>query len=203
MSDDADLLVRWRDGDLAAGEALFDRYYPMVERFFINKLASKVDDMVQETFKVCVESRDKVAQPGRFRSFIMTVAYRVLCAHLRTRYRPGAATVDLATVSVHSLSPSPSSVAAERREHRLLLEGLRAIPATYQVILELHYWEEMTTAEIGAVLEVPVGTIRSRLKRARELLEQEMARLARTPDELQSTLSRLEDWAQECREQLA
>lgn len=65
------------------------------------------------------------------------------------------------------------------------------------------YWEEMTTEDIGAVLEMPVGTIRSRLKRGRELLEQEMERLARSPDELQSTLSRLEDWARECRERLS
>lgn len=199
---DADLLTRWRGGDLDAGEVLFDRYYPMVERFFINKLASGVDDMVQETFKVIVESRDKVEHPDRFRGFIMSIAYRVFCAHLRARYRAGGEVVDLMTISVHSLSPSPSSVVAEHREQRLLLQGLRTIPVDYQVILELHYWEEMTTEEIGAVLSTPVGTIRSRLRRARELLEEAMARLSHSPGELKSTLSRLDDWARECRRNL-
>ena len=195
---DAELLICWRGGDQRAGEQLFNRYYPMVERFFINKLSSEVDDLVQETFKVCVESRDRVMTPDKFRAFMMSIAYRVFCAHLRQRYRTSEDSTDWSQVSVQSLSPSPSSLVADRRELRLLLEGLREIPLDYQVILELHYWEDMTTSEIAAILSTPVGTIRSRLRRGRELLEQAMSRLAQSPDELQSTLSRLEDWARLC-----
>ena len=195
---DAELLTRWRSGDQHAGEELFDRLYPMVERFFVNKLTTEVDDLVQETFRLCVECRDRVAAPDKFRGFMMSIAYRVFCAHLRERYRAEGNSVDWTTLSIKSLSPSPSSLVAERRELRLLLEGLRTIPIEYQIILELHYWEDMTTADIGAVLDTPVGTIRSRLRRGRELLEEAMTRLAQSHDELRSTLSRLEDWARAC-----
>ncbi|WP_275943097.1 sigma-70 family RNA polymerase sigma factor [Pseudenhygromyxa sp. WMMC2535] len=101
-------------------------------------------------------------------------------------------------VSVYDLDPGPSSVIAERQEQRLLLEGLRAISVNYQVVLELHYWEQLSTKEIAAVLGVPAGTVRSRLQRAREALEAAIGALSRSPAMLESTLTRLDDWAQHC-----
>ena len=67
-------------------------------------------------------------------------------------------------------------VVAERREHQILLESLRRLPLDAQLILELHYWEEMTSAAIAQVLEVPHGTAQTRIRRARQLLAQEIER---------------------------
>ena len=195
---DGTLLERWRAGDTASGEALFERYYDMVERFFLNKVASGVQDLVQETFIRCVESRDRIRDDDRFRVYMFGVAYNVLSGHLRERYR-GNRAVDFNEDSVHDLSPGPGSVIAERREQRLLIESLRNIPVDDQVLLELHYWEQLTTHQIAEVLGIPVGTARGRLQRARTKLEEVMARLAESPQDLTSTLSRLEDWAAECR----
>jgi len=57
---DAELLERWRSGDRDSGEALFERYYDTVERFFLNKIGDAISDLVQETFIRCVESRDRI-----------------------------------------------------------------------------------------------------------------------------------------------
>jgi len=198
---DGDLLERWRAGDTASGEALFERYYDMVERFFLNKVASGVQDLVQETFIRCVEGRDQIRDDGRFRVYMFGVAYHVLSAHLRERYR-GNRAIDLSEVSVCDLAPGPGSVVAERREHRLLIEALRNIPVDDQVLLELHYWEQLTTHQMAEVLGIPVGTARGRLQRARTKLEEVMQRLAESPQDLTSTLARLDDWAAECRERL-
>ena len=196
---DSELLLRWRAGDLTAGEALFERYYAMVERFFINKVDTGVGDLVQETFIACVESRDRLKKTSRFRSYLFAVAHNILFRHLRTRYRRGE-TFDAEAVSVRDLSPGPSSVAVRRTEQRLLLEALRSISVAHQVVLELHYWENMTTAEIAEVLDTPVGTVRSRLQRARSHLEAAMDSLERSPEVLESTKSHLDDWAQQCRQ---
>jgi RNA polymerase sigma-70 factor, ECF subfamily len=198
---DGALLERWRAGDTASGEALFERYYDMVERFFLNKVASGVQDLVQETFIRCVESRDQIRDDDRFRVYMFGVAYHVLSAHLRERYR-GNRAVDLSEVSVCDLAPGPGSVVAQRREHRLLIEALRNIPVDDQVLLELHYWEQLTTHQMAEVLGIPVGTARGRLQRARTKLEEVMQRLAESPQDLTSTLARLDDWAAECRERL-
>jgi RNA polymerase sigma-70 factor (ECF subfamily) len=200
-SDDANLLDRWRGGDRAAGEALFDRYYHAVERFFINKIGPDSSDLVQETFVACVANRFSVNDSAKFRSYLFTVAYNVLCGHLRRVYRQNRE-LDFQSTSIMDLTPSPSSVVVKRREQRLLLEGLRTIPVDYQVVLELHYWEEMTTEDIASALGMPLGTVRSRLRRARELLDGAMTRLERSPSVLQSTISQLDDWARACRAQL-
>ena len=196
---DGELLERWRAGNSASGEALFERYYDMVERFFLNKVNNAVEDLVQETFRRCVEGYDRIRDNAQFRAFLFAIAFNVLKAHLRERYRDGRA-VDIDECSVCDLEPGPGTLVGRRREHRLLLEGLRKIPVADQVVLELHYWENLTTEEIAAVLGVPVGTARGRLGRARDKLDETMRRLAESPQDLTSTLARLEDWAKECRD---
>jgi RNA polymerase sigma-70 factor (ECF subfamily) len=195
---DAELLGSWRSGDMRAGEALLERYYDIVERFFLNKVGEGIGDLVQETFKACVEGRDRLNELGKFRPFLFGIAHNVLLKHLRARYRMPE-NIDLDEHSMHALSPGPGTLVVRHREQRLLLEGLRRIPFKHQVILELHYWEGLTTMEIAQVLDLPTGTVRRRLQDARNCLEQVMAQLAGSPELLESTLVRLEDWAHQCR----
>ncbi len=198
---DGQLLERWRAGDTASGEALFERYYDMVERFFLNKVASGVQDLVQDTFMRCVEGRERIRDHDRFRTYMFAIAYNVLTAYLRERYRSDRA-IDLAEISMCDIAPGPSSLIARQREHQLLIEALRAIPIEDQVILELHYWEQLTTGEMAEVMGIPIGTARGRLQRARTRLEEEMQRRAESPADLASTMAKLDDWAAECREHL-
>ena len=198
---ESELLERWRAGDLAAGETLFEKYYEMVERFFLNKQVGDIDDLIQDTFAACCEGRDRLQDGCKFRSYLFSVAYNVLCGRLRRGYREGK-TIDVEQASIADLSPGPGSLIVNRGEQRLLLEGLRNIPVGYQLVLELHYWEEMTTVEIGAVLGVPASTARTRLRRARDHLEGAMQSLSNSSELLQSTVSGLEDWARRIREQL-
>lgn len=192
---DAELLERWRAGDRESGEILFDRYYGMVERFFLNKIGDAIADLVQETFTRCLKNRDRI-RDHQFRQYLFGIAYNVLKAHFRERYRRGDATGD---TSVLDMADGPVTVVAERREHRLLLEGLRSIPSDDQVILELHYWEQLTTDEIAEVLGIPAGTARGRLQRARDRLAEAMHRLTGSPEPLASTVACLDDWARDCR----
>jgi len=199
---DAELLEAWRGGDADAGERLFARHYRLLKRFFRNKVgAERVADLIQDTFVASVESRERVQDGSRFRAYLLRIAYHVFCRHLRERSR-GRSKVDLDEVCIEQLDPGATSVIARVQEQRLLLEGLRAIPVNYQVVLELHYWEDLTTGRIAEVLGVPVGTVRSRLQRARDALEAAMARIARSSELLESTLTRLEDWAARCGREL-
>lgn len=194
-SDEA-LLDAWRSGDAAAGEALFVRHYAPVSRFFRNKVAAdRVADLIQETFMAVVEARER--ELVSFRAYLLRVAYYVFCRHIRTSYRRGPSE-DIDELSLADVDASQTSMIAHAQEQRLLLEGLRAIPIKYQVVLELHYWEELTTNEIAEVLDIPPGTARSRLRRARDSLEAAMASIARSPALLESTMTRLDDWAAQC-----
>jgi RNA polymerase sigma-70 factor (ECF subfamily) len=198
---DGELLERWRGRDSASGEALFERYYSMVERFFLNKVNDAVSDLVQETFTRCLENHQKIRDNRQFRLYIFGIAYNVLKAHLRNRYRNGQA-LDADEVSVRDLDPGPATLVVRRREHRLLLEALRSIPVDDQVVLELHYWENLTTEEIACALDIPVGTARGRLQRARAKLAEVMQRLTESSEDLATTVRCLDDWADDCRRHL-
>ena len=63
----------------------------------------------------------------------------------------------------------------------------------------VHYWEEMSTAELAGVLEIPQGTVKSRLRRGREAVEAEIERLTSDPELRESTLSGFDKWAAEIR----
>ncbi len=195
IGDSASLLTRWREGDLLAGQTLFNEHYSAIATFFRNKIGADALDLVQETFAACVESRDRIK--GTFRAYLFGVAHNVLKKHIKSKYRPPEP-VDFDSVAIHDLTPSPSELVVQKAEQRLLLEGLRHISINDQILLELRYWESMTTAEIATVLDCPHATIRSRLRRAREKLEYQIARLEAGPL-LHSTLTRLEHWAERCR----
>ncbi|MCB9751370.1 MAG: sigma-70 family RNA polymerase sigma factor [Myxococcales bacterium] len=201
MSDDGVLLAAWRSGDLRAGEALFDRHIASIHRFFKNKLGDDdaIEDLVQRTFLACVEGRDRFRGDASFRSYLFGVAHNLLCDHFRARQR-GRRPIDFEALSAVDLGVGPLTVIKQRREHRLLLEALRRIPLRFQVVLELSYWEGMSSFEIAHVLGVPAGTTRSRLRRARALLGDEIAALASSAELRESTTANLERWAEELRD---
>jgi len=198
MTSDAELFERWSAGDEAAGEELFRRYFDAIARFFRNKATDDWPELVQKTFLVCIEARASFRGDGSFRSFLFGIAYHQLLRSYRDR---GNERIDLTERSAHDLDPTASACMAKREEERLLLAALRRIPVEYQVVLELHYWEEMSAAACAEVLALPVGTVKSRIRRARELLDRELAKLAVGPV-LQSTMSRLDEWAAALRQQL-
>lgn len=200
MVTDEALLLAWRDGDRSAGEALFERHVDGLARFFRNKLQQGVEDMVQQTFVACLEGVGRLREAASFRSFLFAIAHNLLRARFRAQRRD-LAPFDPQVMSAHDLSPGQSTLLAQHREQRLLLEALRTVPLDVQVLLELFYWEDLASAEIAEVMGAPHGTIRSRLRRARELLRERLEQLASSPALLNSTIQGLDDWAASLRAQ--
>jgi RNA polymerase sigma-70 factor (ECF subfamily) len=196
---DLELLERWRAGDDACGSALFERHFDALCRFFRNKLAGDgVDDLIQRTFLALVENRGQFRGDASFRTYLFTVARHELFAHFKRSAREQTRFDPLAQ-SVHDHGPSPTNVLAQRGEQRLLLEALRRIPIDLQVVLELYYWEDLAAPELARVLEVPEGTVRTRIRRGRQLLEAALAEIGSGAAELHATLAGLEDWARSIR----
>jgi RNA polymerase sigma-70 factor (ECF subfamily) len=197
VSSDTELLYAWRAGDGLAGQQLFKRYYTPIARFFSNKINDPPGDLVQETFTACVKGRDRIREGGSFRGYLFGVAYNVLTGYLRRRY---AKHEDLGSMSILDLDPSPSVVMHRSEEVRLLLQALRTLPIELQVVVELRYWEQMNSSEIGRVLGIPAATIRSRLQKGHALLEAALRKLPASKEVLESTLGDLDGWAQKVRE---
>jgi RNA polymerase sigma factor (sigma-70 family) len=199
VSDDLDLVRAWRGGDTAAGEALVERHLEAVHRFFSNKVRHATDDLVQRTFLACVESMEGFEGRSSFRAYLFGIARHVLYHHWRDADRG----FDALTVSVGSRladEPSPADHVAARQEQRLLLRGLRALPLELQTLLELAYWEGLSDRELADALDVPAGTIKSRLRKARAMLDALLSSMAPSPALLESSRQTLEAWAAGIRE---
>jgi RNA polymerase sigma factor (sigma-70 family) len=167
MMSDLELLERWRGGDQAAGSELFKRHFDGLYRFFINKVDAEAEDLIQRTLMACVRYRESLHGVTSFKAYLFTVARNELYRHLRKRKPEG---VDFTTESVADLGPSPTTLLGERQRDRQLLGALRSLPVESQVLLELHYWEELSTSELAVVLDVPHGTAKTRLRKAKQLL---------------------------------
>lgn len=177
MADDAELLRAWRDGDGEAGRALFARHFEAIFRFFRNKAGDEIEDLVQSTFASCLAAREPFRGESSVRGYLLAIARHELYAHWRKRRRDGDA-VDIGSLSVEDLAPTPGTVLDARDERARLAHALRSLPLDLQVALELHYWEDLSGSELAEVLGVPEGTVRSRLRRGREELASLLAKLA-------------------------
>lgn len=193
MSEELDWLEAWRGGDREAGSRLFERYFDPLFRFFRNKVDEGADDLVQQTFLACVRNLDRVRQDSSFRSYLFRVAHSKLYDHLRAKMK--GRDVDFGVTSVVDMGASPSQLIVRGEEQRLLLEALRRLPLDLQVVLELYYVERIRGPELSEVLQIPEGTVRSRLRRGRELLEKHMAEIPGVSDWATSSLEDLDAWA--------
>jgi RNA polymerase sigma factor (sigma-70 family) len=170
---DRELLVAWQHGDALAAERLIGRYGPRLHNFFASKVASGVEDLLQQTLSDCVAARWHIEEDGdrnSFRGFLFTVARRRLLNHYRQWMRRGHRLEPLEH-SIADVEPSVSELVAARDRQRRLQWALQQLPIDSQVALELHYWEGLSVAEIAQVVDAPTGTVKARLVRARNRLK--------------------------------
>lgn len=200
---DDEQYAQWTAGDRRAGGELIDRHLGAVTRFFANKTTSRLDveDLVATTFERVSQSLGQFRAQGSFRSYVLRVALNVLRDGLR-RQRP----LDLAQVeevSLRDFGPSPSTFVHMRAQHRLLGRALRALPLRFQIVLELRFFERLTREEMADVLDLPPGTVASRLRQARTRLGQALERLTVSDDVLRrTTLGDIDRWVRDIRDQL-
>lgn len=198
-SDDAALIEAWRGGDIRAADTLLRRYFDELWRFFRNKVDDAAEEMIQRTMTALLKTPDQFRGESTFRTYLFRIARSELFRFYRERQRDRDR-IDFESVSVADMGASPSSVAAQREHERALLIALRRIPLEFQILLEWHYWEDLKMTEIAEALDIPLGTAKSRLRRARERLEAELRETIESRDQLTSTLQNLDGWAKQLRE---
>ena len=194
MRSDADLLDAWAGGDPKAADVLIERHFDALYRFFEATAPSHAEDLVQETLAACVEARQRFRRDAAFSTFLMGIARNKVLMFWRTQSRRPDA-VPVAELSLEALGASPSQWVLEHEEQRLLLAGLRQLPLDEQILLQLHFWDGLSGPQLTEVLGVPEGTVRSRLRRARQRLETSIAAAGAAGAVLRSTCDNLGRWA--------
>lgn len=194
---DADLVLleRWREGDAGAGQDLFKRHFQSIYRFFEHKCRGEADDLVQRAFFQCVRSRDQFRGQSSFRTYLFSIARHELYQHLRDVRRDER--VDFHITSIAEIVTTLGSRLGRAQQAERLRVALRSLPAEQQLMLEMCYWHELDSTQLGEIFEMPAATVRTRLARARKALRTQLdgAQLEPDPrgDRLVESLTQVDD----------
>jgi RNA polymerase sigma-70 factor (ECF subfamily) len=164
--DDAELLRRMRNGDERSFEILYSRHQAWIYRFALRFSGSveAAEDVVQEVFLALIRGVDRYdPAAGPLRSYLFGMARNLAHrAHPGPVLEPGENLPDMGEDPLDGLEQS------ERIEH--LRQALGGLPAIYREVVVLCELEELSYEEAAKLLGCAVGTVRSRLHRARALL---------------------------------
>lgn len=132
------------------------------------------DDATQQVFIVVARRLDVIA-PGSERAFLFATALRVASHARRAAQRRGEVSGELPEAL--DAAPTPEELMDQRRARAVLDAVLEELPLDVRAVFILFELEEMTQAEIAGLLDLPQGTVASRLRRGREAFEAAIARL--------------------------
>jgi len=177
-------LRRAQRGEPGAFRALVDRYHRPVWDLAARMLAGtavahRAEDLVQETFvrvHRALPSFDP-AGPARLSTWILTITSRLALNELRTAPR-AAATVSIDALIDTAAADSPARTAELGQRARTIAAAIAELPETARAVIVLREYHDLDYEEIARVLEIDLGTVKSRLSRARAQLRERLGALA-------------------------
>jgi RNA polymerase sigma-70 factor, ECF subfamily len=170
---DEDLLRRTGQGDSAAFDQLYQRFSHAVFRRALRQLRdrNRAEDATQETFAAIWRSASTYKpERGPGAPWLFAVARNAVVNQMRARVAMPMEVPD----SIAD-EPGPSDQAEAATERARVHAAVAHLSADQRAVIELAYWKELSQSEIAAALNLPLGTVKTRTRRA-------LARLADTLD---------------------
>ncbi len=181
MSDiDRELIARAQEGDVASFEALVQPLQPRLLRLILAVTANREDaeDCLQETLLRAYRALPSFRADASFTTWIHRVALNVTRNWLRAEARAASSRIaERVGQYAKDLAPGPYDQLAAAETARALKRALAALPDHYREPLLLRHYRDMSYEEIAEVLQIPIGTVRSRLAQGRVHLLRRLAAL--------------------------
>lgn len=177
--DDTELVIASQSGDQDAFALLVQRHQRRVFNLVFRMLQNyeEANEVTQETFLAAWQGLPAFRGAARFSTWLYRIAYNCSLKQLEQRKRDRA--LQDAMQAEHILE----QVDSEERAHAVLeahdyqevvREHLSMLPAKYRVVLVLRHLQDMTYEEMAEILTMPIGTIKTHLFRARNLLKERL-----------------------------
>jgi len=177
--DEALLVDASRRGDQDAFAQLVQRYQRRIfnQVFHILQQYDEASEITQETFLAAWQGLSSFRGDARFPTWLYRIAYNCSLKQLEQRKREKAlhAAMQAEQLVQHTDDSQRTDAALEARDRQSMVhEQLASLPAKYRVVLVLRHLQEMTYEEIAETLTMPIGTIKTHLFRARNLLKERL-----------------------------
>lgn len=171
---DVDLLARYRDGDTRAFQDLFQAYGERLVQFFFRLCwdRDRAEDFTQDLFLRLLRRASSYQPQGKLSTFVFRVATNLWIDHYRaSRPLPRLYSLDQPLLdetpavawSCRDRGPDPVGAAIVDEERQRLRAALDALNEPHRLVLELAVYQELPYGEISDILDIPVGTVKSRM----------------------------------------
>lgn len=153
-------------------EQAVNSYYEGLYRFGYS-LTGNADDafeLTQETFARFLSKHGQIRDGGKIKAWLSTTLYRTFLGWKRREARHPHIELSLVQDELPVLRPE----AMDKLEREEVCQALFQVEERYRTPLALYYFEQLSYVEISEVLEIPIGTVMSRLSRGKELLRKSL-----------------------------
>lgn len=185
--DDLSLVEMAKNGDNKAYERLLKKYRKSVYYMLLKMVnnADDAEDLTQEAFAKAFNSLHKFDPKYAFSTWLFRIATNNCIDFIRKK-RVQTISIDNPyesdegdTMSFDIRDPdlNPNEVMLKNQRKEYIQMAVDKLPEKYKILVELRYFQELSYEEVAEELELPLGTVKAQLFRARELLNQELAHL--------------------------
>jgi RNA polymerase sigma-70 factor (ECF subfamily) len=181
---DEDLIEKFQRGDLYAYELIVKRYKDQLLNFVYRFLGNQeeAEDVVQETFLRVYRNRHAYQRVAKFSTWIYTIAGNLARTELRRRHRRRFFSLSSLGVDDKEYEISDEMLNPERHTNTVLSEEIiqreiNKLSDKFREVIILRDIQELSYEEISKIIRVPIGTVKSRVNRARLRLQNRLKHL--------------------------
>ena len=177
MKDQEHIIARARRGDAHAFEQLVTAYRNQVFRLALRMCGNEADadEVAQEAFLSAWKGLPNFRGESRFSTWLYQLTTHAAIDLMRREKRQAAAE-DIDEITAADDGPSPQQQVERTETQREIRSALMQLPEEYRQVLLLRFMQELSYEEIGRALKLPVGTVKSRLNRAKAQLKDILSR---------------------------
>lgn len=178
---DEDLIFLFQDGELLAFEEIVARYKDPLMNFVFRFLGEKSEseDVVQETFLRVFRNKRAYKKIAKFSTWIYTIAGNLAKTELRKRKKRNLASVsdlgyDDKDFEISDESSNPEKKTNTVMYEEIIQEEIGKLSPKFREVIVLRDIQELSYEEISKIIKVPLGTVKSRVNRARLRLQEKL-----------------------------
>ena len=177
---EAGLVQRCLAGDEKAYRELVELYQAQIFSVVLRMVRRREDaeDLTQETFVRMFRALDRYDPQRPFAAWIFTIASRLAIDHIRRRRvtpisltQREAGSDEEYEIDVEDPGLKPDEIATRSEEERRTEELIQSLPPHYRIVVVLRHQQDLSYDEIAEALHLPLGTVKARIHRAREMLK--------------------------------